>query len=250
MLANHTDKPKIITPRTSDSVLTMITRIVSIDELSCSASAYPVVAVIDVMRAFTTAAVVLAGGAEAVVLAGSPARALRVRDELPGALAIKDGAPHPDFDAVNSPVLVGRLDLNGRTVVLSTTFGTVGAVAAQGAGLLVCASFVVAGATARYLRRAQGDVTFVATGDRGQAQEDRACSHYIAELIAGDEIDPAPYLQQAADSAAAADLRQGVQRGYRGVHPDDVARCLEVDVFDFAMVATRQDTGLTLRAVS
>ncbi len=55
----------------------------------------------------------------------------------------------------------------------------------------------------------------------------------------------APYLQRARTSPAAADLADGVRRGYQGVHPDDVDLCLEVDTFPFAMVA-RQENALTV----
>ncbi|HEX5595415.1 MAG TPA: 2-phosphosulfolactate phosphatase [Micromonosporaceae bacterium] len=226
----------------------MSTQTICIDQLAAVVPSTAVV--VDVMRAFTTAAVALARSADGVVLAGSPAEALRAKEQIPDALALKDGAPDPSFDGVNSPVMIERFDLAGRPVVLTTTCGTVGAVAAETADLLICASFVVASATARYLRRLQSDVTFVVTGDKGRAQEDRACASYISDLIAGDGVDPAPYLRQAAESAAAADLRQGVERGYLGVHQDDVARCLQADMFDFAMVATREDHGLVLRAVS
>jgi 2-phosphosulfolactate phosphatase len=43
----------------------------------------------------------------------------------------------------------------------------------------------------------------------------------------------------------AADLAEGVRRGYLGVHRDDVRLCFELDRFAFAMVAERED-GLTV----
>jgi 2-phosphosulfolactate phosphatase len=205
--------------------------------------------IIDVLRAFTTAAVALAGGADGVVLAGSPADALRISSRLPGALAIKDGGPDPDFDGVNSPVLVGRLDLAGRPVVLCTTAGTVCALAAEPADRLYCASFLVAGATAAQVRAAGGTATFVATGEDGRAEEDLACAEYLAALAGGSAPDPEPFLRRAAGSTAATDLAAGVRRGYRGIHPDDVSACLRLDEYPFAMLAGREEPGLVLRAV-
>lgn len=69
---------------------------------------------------------------------------------------------------MNSPGLIRSLDLVGRTVVQKTTAGTVGALAVASAPLVLCASFVVARATAVFLKTdGSGPVTFVVTGDDG-----------------------------------------------------------------------------------
>jgi 2-phosphosulfolactate phosphatase len=75
-----------------------------------------------------------------------------------------------------------RLDVAGSTVVHATTNGTVGAVAAGEADLLVCASFVVAGATAAYLARDGRPVTYVATGEDGRAEETSPAPTTLAAL--------------------------------------------------------------------
>jgi len=225
----------------------------SIQQLANLEPRPPVVVVIDVLRAFTTAAVAFAGHADGIVLAASPDEALRIRDRLPGALAVKDGPPDPAFDAVNSPAEMDQLDVAGRTVVLATTNGTVGAVAADGAELLVCASFVVAGATAAYLARDGRPVTYVATGEDGRAEEDIACAEYLSALLDspalldGAEVDPAPYLRRARRSGLAERLTRGARDGYPGIHADDVYYCLAVDRYDFTMVATRTGPDLVLR---
>ncbi|MGQ5652489.1 2-phosphosulfolactate phosphatase [Streptomyces sp. EKR5.2] len=206
--------------------------------------------VVDVMRAFTVAAWVFSRGAEKIVLASSDAEALALKDSRSGWLALKDGAPM-GFDTVNSPGLIRALDLTGRTVVQKTTAGTVGAVAVASAPLVLCASFVVAGATARFLKTdGSGPVTFLVTGDDGQATEDLACAKYIGQHLARGDAEVGPYLHRARTSRAAADLADGVRRGYQGVHPDDVDLCLEVDRFPFAMVARQEDSLTVLRPVA
>lgn len=191
--------------------------------------------VVDVMRAFTVAAWAFAQGAEKIVLAES----------LDEALALKDGPPAPGFDTVNSPGLLRSVDLGGRTVVQKTTAGTVGALAVKEAPLVLCAGFVVAEATARLLRTRECDsVTFVVTGDDGRADEDLACAQYIARRAAGDGADADEFLRRAGESRAAAELAEGVRQG---AHPDDVALCLELDRFPFAMVAALEDSLMVLR---
>ncbi|WP_406503011.1 2-phosphosulfolactate phosphatase [Streptomyces sp. NBC_00212] len=220
----------------------MDTRFLGIAEL---VEAPSVAVVVDVMRAFTVAAWALAQGAEKIVLAESLNEALALKARHPDWVALKDGPPAPGFGMVNSPGLLRSVDLGGRTVVQKTTAGTVGALAVKEAPLVLCASFVVAEATAQLLRTRKSDsVTFVVTGDDGQADEDLACAQYIARRAAEAGTDAAEFLRRAAESRAAAELAEGVRQG---VHPDDVALCLEVDRFPFAMVATLEGSLMVLR---
>ncbi|MFF9684965.1 2-phosphosulfolactate phosphatase [Streptomyces sp. NPDC014623] len=205
----------------------------------------PVAVVVDVMRACTVAAWAFGQGAEKIVLAGSLDEALALKARHPDWVALKDGPPAPGFDAVNSPGLLRSVDLGGRTVVQKTTAGTVGALAVQEAPLVLCAGFVVAEATAQFLRTRESDsVTFVVTGEDGQAEEDLACAQYIARRTTGAGTDAAEYVHRAAGSRAASELADGVRRG---AHPDDVALCLEVDRFPFAMVAATEGSLMVLR---
>ncbi|KAA0940576.1 2-phosphosulfolactate phosphatase [Streptomyces apricus] len=204
-----------------------------------------VAVVIDVMRAFTVAAWAFSRGVEKIVLAPTRSAALALKESNPGWLALKDGAPAAGFDAVNSPGLLRSRDLTGRTLVQKTTAGTVGALAVADAPLVLCASFVVAGPTARFLReQARGPVTFVVTGGEGRAEEDLACAEYIGRCVTGDEVEAGPYLHRARTSRAAADLAAGRRGGY---HPDDVDLCLELDRFPFAMTAHREGPLTVLR---
>ncbi|MGW0810248.1 2-phosphosulfolactate phosphatase [Nonomuraea sp. NPDC002799] len=220
----------------------METRFLGITDLGEAPS---VAVVVDVMRAFTVAAWAFAQGAEKIVLAESLDEALALKARHPDWVAIKDGPAAPGFDAVNSPGLLRSLDLGGRTVVQKTTAGTVGALAVKDAPLVLCAGFVVAEATARLLRTHKSDsVTFVVTGEDGQADEDLACAQYIARRVTEAGTDAAEFVRRAAESRAATELAEGVRQG---VHPDDVALCLEVDRFPFAMVATLEGSLMVLR---
>ncbi|MFI8287515.1 2-phosphosulfolactate phosphatase [Streptomyces sp. NPDC085614] len=220
----------------------MHSRVVGIPDLD---GTEPVAVVIDVMRAFTTAAWAFHRGADKIVLAADAGGALAIKEGNPGWLALKDGAPAGGFDLVNSPGLIQEADLTGRTVIQKTTAGTVGALAVVEARLALCASFVVAGATARVLADAGADpVTFVATGEDGRAAEDLACAEYLDRILAGEPRDPLPYLHRARTSPAADDLRRGRRRG---AHPTDVDLCLEVDRFDFAMKVGLEEGMAVLR---
>ncbi|MFD6992504.1 2-phosphosulfolactate phosphatase [Streptomyces sp. NPDC059943] len=220
----------------------MKARFLGIAEL---AEAPSVAVVVDVMRAFTVAAWAFAQGAEKIVLAESLDEALSLKARHPDWVTLKDGPPAPGFDTVNSPALLRSVDLGGRTVVQKTTAGTVGALAVKEASLVLCAGFVVAEATARLLRTRECEsVTFVITGDDGRAEEDLACAQYIARRSTETGTDATDFLRRATESRAAAELAKGVRQG---AHPDDVALCLELDRFPFAMVATVEDSLMVLR---
>lgn len=207
--------------------------------------------VIDVLRAFSTAAYAMAWGAEGVLLARSNEEALSLAACTPRALSMKDGAPDPAFDLVNSPGHLQAVPIRGRIVVQKTTAGTVGAHAAAAAPLLLCASFVNARATARHVITSGMDtVTFVVTGDDGRADDDLACAEYITRLVRGTEpAIAAPFVERAARSSARADLERGLAAGYQGIHPDDVGLCLQADVVPLALVGTKRGAHIALEAV-
>ncbi|SCF68661.1 2-phosphosulfolactate phosphatase [Streptomyces sp. Cmuel-A718b] len=174
----------------------MDTRFLGIPELTETPS---VTVVVDVMRAYTVAAWAFARGAEKIVLAESLNDALALKARHQDWVALKDGAPAPGFDAVNSPGRLRSTYLGGRTVVQKTTAGTVGALAVKEASLVLCAGFVVAEATAGLLRQRGCDaVTFVVTGEDGRAEEDLACAQYIARRATGTGTDATPFVRRAA----------------------------------------------------
>ena len=209
-----------------------------------------VAVVIDVLRAYTTAAWAVHLGAERIVLTDDVAEALRLKASIPGALALKDSRPYDGFELSNSPVeLQTAGDLHGRVIVQRTGHGTVGAVAAKAAERLYCAGFVNAAATAKALRESGVErVYYVITGDEGQAEEDRACAEYIAALVEDPMTDAAPFVERAAASDGALELAHRVADRIQGVDVGDLAACLEANRFDFVMKAADENGLLTLRA--
>jgi 2-phosphosulfolactate phosphatase len=208
------------------------------------------VVVIDVLRAFTTAAFALAAGAREIVLASGVDEALALRERFPGALVMGelDGVPVEDFDLTNSPGDFRGHDMAGRRLIQRTSAGTQGVVRSLRADVLLAASFAVAGATARYLQRLAPDcVTFVITGiyHAGDGDEDAACADYIAALLRGENPDPAPYLRRVRDSSTG---RSFADPNRPALPAEDLEACASVDRFDFAMPVERRDGLLVMRA--
>lgn len=207
-----------------------------------------VVVVIDVLRAFSTAAFALAAGAERILLVSGVEEALALRERIPGALAMGEvnGARPPRFDLSNSPVEVSGRDLRGRTLVHRSSAGTQGVVRATRARALFGASFVCAAATARAVLALQPRrVTLVASGlcAGHSGDEDVACAEYLAGLLRGESPSPAGFLKRALNSENAALFRDPARPEFPA---GDLALCTQPDRFDFAMPVRRVNGQLEL----
>lgn len=218
-------------------------RVVSLLEGARAATGHAVI--VDVFRAFTTAAFCVASGARDIVLVGDPEHALALKAADPSLFLTGEigGRPIDGFDAGNSPSAIERLDLSGRRVVQRTSSGTQGVVAATAAHGVVLASFVIAEATVRYVARNADDVTVVAMGHGGiePSEEDEACARYLeARLV------------EARPDAAAV-----IAALWENEHPDwpewfprrDAELACQVDRFDFALPVTREDGLLVAKPV-
>ncbi len=216
------------------------------------AAARGVVVVIDVVRAFTTAAYAFGAGAQRILLVGTPAQALELRSRMPEALVMGEvgGLPVPGFDLWNSPSEVRRLDLRGKTLIQRTSAGTQGVVRSVQAEHLLAGSFAVAGATLRAVRALQpAEVTFVITGaqldDPRYGQEDRACAEYLAAHLLGQPPDPraqAFWLEDFREVHRLAEFPEPLRARFEA----DLALAQRIDAFDFALPVHREGELLVM----
>ena len=196
--------------------------------------------IIDVFRAFTTAAFCIAAGARDVVLVSDHEQALALKAANPTVFLTGEigGRPIPGFDVGNSPSRIDGLDLDGRRVVQRTSAGTQGVVAAAAASEIVLGSLVIAGATVRYVRDHR-DVSLVAMGTPGgdDPGEDELCAAYLEQLL----------LRTAAPAPT---IALGPAAGWPDWFPRrDAELALEVDRFDFALPVAREEGLLIARPV-
>lgn len=148
------------------------------------------VAIIDVFRAFTTAAVVLANGASHIIMVSAVEEALALRDSGVGQCCMGEvgGRAPPGFDFGNSPFEVSETDFSGKVVIQRTSAGTQGIVAARHSDRLYAASLVTASATARALLSAPSDrISLVAMGNKAiiRTDEDELCALHLRNLLEG-----------------------------------------------------------------
>jgi 2-phosphosulfolactate phosphatase len=230
------------------------TRILRKSLLAGAHQAEGVAVVIDVYRAFSSAALMVYLGAEKLVLLAEPEAVLALKEEK-GYLAVGEvgGRMVPGFDVGNSPCRIleaGRCLFAGRSVAQRTSAGVTGAVAAaRRANVVILGSYLTAAATARYIQSLSPSpkaLTLVAMGLAGSepTPEDEGCADYLHHLLKGRPYDHVATLQRIVEHESTRKFLRGDRDHYPA--PDPVY-CLQRDIFDFALVATLHGDQLVAR---
>lgn len=211
---------------------------VVVESLLCGAErAAGHVAIIDVFRAFTTAAVALANGASSIVMVGTVDEAMDLRAKGAAQVCIGEvrGRTPPGFDFGNSPFEISAVQFGGRTLVQRTSAGTQGIVSAKCAERLYASSLVTASATARALvSGGPGRVTLVAMGRDGavRTDEDELCALHLRNLLEGRAGDPDAVRKVI---LAGGEAGRFLDPGRPHLRPGDLDIALDVDRYDFAV---------------
>jgi 2-phosphosulfolactate phosphatase len=223
--------------------------------------------VFDVFRATSSMVTALANGAPAIVPVAEIPEALAARRQDPGVLLAgeRDGVRirgdltgGQDFDLGNSPREFTREKVSGRTIVMSTTNGTRALRACAHSRDVLIGSFLNLGATAaRVAEDRPQNLLVVCSGTFDQtAYEDALAAGALCELLwqdfaAGEISDSALiarrlFQQVQGDlAAAAARSRNGRRLLSRPELREDVAFCLQRDVFAFT-AALGQDAKVRM----
>jgi 2-phosphosulfolactate phosphatase len=195
------------------------------------------VAIIDVFRAFTTAAVALANGATSIVMVRSVEDALSLREAGIGQICMGEvrGRAPDGFDFGNSPYEISTVDFHGKTIIQRTSAGTQGIVAANRAQRLYAASLVTLEASVRAILSGSPDqVSLVAMGDNGvkRTDEDELCAVHMRNRLEGRRGDPDAIRRLI---LAGGEVRRFHDPARRYLHPGDVHVALDIDRYDFAV---------------
>jgi 2-phosphosulfolactate phosphatase len=207
-----------------------------------------VVVVIDVIRAFTTAAVLLARRARQIICVDTAAEALALaRTTSPFSLVVGEQLhpPFPVVDLPNSPVAALSAQVLERTVTFFTANGTRALAATAPVATVLAASLVNAGATADWIRVHHPDapIRLIVTDPGGP--EDRGCALHLGALLTTGTGRPA-----AARSAAVAGVDSHRRRWARHVPPEvwqdflaDSEICAQLDAWPVVLLGTRGPGG-------
>jgi 2-phosphosulfolactate phosphatase len=208
--------------------------------------------IIDVFRAFTTAAVAFDRGAEKIILVAEVEEALQLRRQGKGhrCMGEVDGIKPESFDFGNSPYEISQADLTGQTLIQSTRAGTVGATAAAAANAIYLGAFVTASATVNAILASSPPlVTLVAMGvaTKQRSDEDEQCALYLRNLLQGRRPDPEAVKHLVLIGQEAQKYDDPAQPQY---HPQDKVLALQIDRYAFALRVTREDGLLVARTCS
>ena len=207
------------------------------------------VVIVDVFRAFTTAAVAFERGAEKIVLVAEVDEALDLRRKGVGDLCMGEvGGMRPEgFDFGNSPFELSQAEVDGKTLIQSTRAGTVGVSAVRAAERIYACSLVVARATADAIMRVAPEfVSIVAMGAEGKERtdEDEQCALYLRNLLQGRTPD---HVAVRAVVRAGADAQKFSNPDLPHYHPMDIEIALQVDSRPFAIKVSREHGLLVAR---
>ena len=205
--------------------------------------------IIDVFRAFTTAAIAFSKGVEKIVLVAEVEEALELRIRGVGQLCMGEvGGVRPEgFDFGNSPFELSQAEVLGKVLIQSTRAGTVGVTAARDADRIYVGSFVNAQATVNAVLRLQPElVSIVAMGVEGKTRsdEDEQCALYLRNVLRGrrpdkDAVRKLVLAGEESQKYGDPELPQ--------YHPKDKEMALQIDSVPFAIGVTREDGLLVAR---
>ncbi|HVA97008.1 MAG TPA: 2-phosphosulfolactate phosphatase [Candidatus Acidoferrales bacterium] len=211
-----------------------------------SKKAKGVVVIIDVFRAFSTAAYIMHNGAEKIIPVGSVEEARQLKRENLDYILIgeRNGIKIEGFDYGNSPAEVEHVDFSNKTVIQTTSAGTQGVVNATGADEIILGSFVCLQAIVNHIKKKNPPVvTLVAMGDNGleKTDEDEMCAQAIKDLLLGNKIDFAKVISHLRSYSHGLKFFDTLQPEFR---EDDFHLALEYSKFDFVLTVYKANNIL------
>ena len=149
--------------------------------------------IIDVFRAFSVACYAYDKGVKKIYPVGSICEAYEFKKKYPDYLLVgeRDEQKPQGFDFGNSPTHLMAADIEGKTIIHTTSSGTQGIVNASKADEIITGSFVNAGAIIRYIKQQKPSVlSLVCMGyaSRYETDEDTFLAKYIEAKLLGEHV--------------------------------------------------------------
>lgn len=203
--------------------------------------------IIDVFRAFTVSCYLVANGAKRIYPVRTIEEALRLKKLNPGFILI--GERHEKmcegFDYGNSPTHLLKVNLQGKSIIHTTSSGTMGISNAVNASEILTGSFVNAKAIVNYLQiKNPQHVSLVSMGYEGiwPTQEDDFCADYIDNELHGVGTDFKSMIEilRTGDGARLLDPKNNEYSP-----ATDFDLCLDKDKFKFVLIVKKDKSGLS-----
>lgn len=202
--------------------------------------------VIDVLRATTSIATACANGCQCIMPVSSVEEAHAIKRQNPDVLLAgeRGGLLISGFNLGNSPYEYSKEQVAGKTIVMTTTNGTVALNKVAAAPRVYTMSFANAAAVICALQQAKKDVVLVCAGSEGDfSLEDTLCAGLAVERLKHiTELSDTAMAVQAMYRDFSANLLKRVLQSSHASYlcrigfENDVALCLQQDTLDVAPV--------------
>jgi 2-phosphosulfolactate phosphatase len=189
-----------------------------------------IILIIDVFRAGNTILSCFNQGAEAVIPVGDLDRAYELKKEHPDYILAgeRKSFPPEGFNLGNSPVEASKKDMQGKTIILTTSAGTQGIVHAGNPEKIFIATFANADKVVKHVNALNPEkVSIVAMGFEGgeQADEDELCAFYLELKFHMIGMDDAVLKEKLRQS-------KGAERLNRIGKTEDLEYCMRFNIID------------------
>ncbi|WP_371369641.1 putative 2-phosphosulfolactate phosphatase [Sporomusa rhizae] len=142
--------------------------------------------VIDAFRATTSIATACANGCKRIIPVKTVEEALQIKNKYPEVFLAgeREGLLIPGFNLGNSPYEYTREQIADKTLVMTTTNGTLALTKAASLPRVYVAAFVNAAAVTNALRQQQENIVILCAGSEGRfSLEDTLCAGLLAERL-------------------------------------------------------------------
>ena len=199
--------------------------------------------IIDVFRAFSTACYAFDDGASKIYPVGDIDFAYQLKKKNPDYILVgeRNEQRPPGFDFGNSPSQLESANLQGKTIVHTTSSGTQGIANATHADEIITGSFVNAAAIVKYIVHKQPEtVSLVCMGYACQypTDEDTLCAEYIKNELEGKKNDFKQMVEQMRTGSGARFFDPAKQSW---APENDFKLCLDLNRFSFVLKVEKED---------
>ncbi len=174
---------------------------------------------------------ILLKGAEKIIPTYSVSNARRMKSNNPSYVLVGErfGFKVPGFDFNNSPSILSKANFYGKTVIFTSTNGTLVLKKISGNGKVYISSFLNAEATRISLMNEKAVEIVMSGRPDGSADEDYIYSSYLRKLLLNENPDFEEYAEKIRNSSGARRLRMIGSS-------DDVKASLKLDIAKFPIV--------------
>lgn len=208
--------------------------------------------IIDVFRAFSLECYAFNNGAEKIIAVGDLEIAFALKKENPDYILLgeRDEMKVPGFDFGNSPSHILSFNLEGKTLVHTTSSGTQGIMNAINSDEIITGSFVNAGAIIRYIKAVQpATVSLVCMGYASlyPVEEDTFCAEYIKNELEDRKNDFDRMKKVIRETSG----KRFFEEDKQDFAPkSDFDLCLDLNRFDFIIKAKRMENTALMKKLS